>query len=666
MQKKRCMGCMQPISDEKICPHCGHDQSERNGIHQLPAGTILRGQYLVGAVLGQGGFGITYLGWDQSLDVPVAIKEFFPNGLVARDHTYSTEVIECEIDRQDAFHNSRARFLREAKILARFSDNPQIVHVRNFFEENNTAYIIMEYVQGKELRQYVVDKGGKLDAQETLSILRPLIRAMAQVHKLDLIHRDISPDNIMLLPGAGIKLLDFGAARDVEGADAQKELPKSTEAILKHGFAPMEQYQKRGSLGPWTDVYALCATAYFCMTGKVPPDAPARMMENIHPDWRSIQGLTAEQIFALEQGMAMKPKDRTSSVELLYEQLYHSQNARSKENTSAAKERSSHRKKKDKKGFAIIVAGAVIMCLCFGGYIMQKDNVSQPQQLQVPTSETTLPAVTAIITEATIPTEETEVTTVPTLPTEVVETRLPETEQTEPAIQAVEELTKTWNYSDDAWKNNVLASLSPPDTMPDKTGHAVFGMNVPRRQIQSITFLDNYADAPDNARDISSSGNRSVLAWLVQEGDLYDLYIGAPGGLDASSACKKLFQGYCNLKTINFGISFHTDNAISFANMFDGCSSLETINVGCFKSSKVSDMSSMFAGCESLKQINISNFDTSNVMYMTSMFENCPAEVTVSLDNFNTEKTTRYRNFMEEGRLINGIPWEELFQNPSY
>ena len=317
-----CMGCMRPKQSHPVCEHCGYDERQQNQNHQLPVGTVLQGQYRVGRVLGQGGFGITYLGWDQILDIPVAIKEFYPSGFVTRDTTYSTEVSGCEGNRQMYFDNSRARFLREAKALAKFSDIPEIVHVRSFFETNNTAYIIMEYVQGMDLRRYVAQRGGRLGAQETLQLLKPVMAALDTVHEAELVHRDISPDNIMILPNGRVKLLDFGAVRDVENADAERELARSTEAILKHGFAPIEQYQKRGSLGPWTDVYALCGTAYYCMTGKVPPDAPERMTEDVHPDWQNIPGLTPQQKNALEKGMAMRAKDRTKSVRELYAALY--------------------------------------------------------------------------------------------------------------------------------------------------------------------------------------------------------------------------------------------------------------------------------------------------------------------------------------------------------
>jgi len=303
-----------------VCEHCGFEEGTRNAPHQLQIGTVLREQYRIGRVLGQGGFGITYLGWDLYLDTAVAIKEYYPSGAVMRDAAVSTTVSDVS-GNGERFRANRERFLREAKVLARFSQVPEVVQVRNFFLDNNTAYIVMEYVEGITLKQYVKNSGGRISAPETLRILKPVIRTLARVHEAGIVHRDISPDNIMMVPGGKAKVLDFGAGRDVSGAAVNKELTKSTEAILKQGYAPIEQYQKRGALGPWTDVYALCATIYYCLTGEVPPDSPARMMgyENISFD---ALGLSEAQQAALDHGMALRTEERTASMEQLYRELY--------------------------------------------------------------------------------------------------------------------------------------------------------------------------------------------------------------------------------------------------------------------------------------------------------------------------------------------------------
>ena len=144
MEQKRCYGCLRMKGRETVCPHCGFDERTQNAPHQLPQGTVLRGQYLVGKVLGQGGFGITYLGWDRYLDIPVAIKEYYPTGAVMRKSLRDPSVTLCSGAERDRFQSCRDRFMREAKTLAKFSHVPEIVQVKNFFPENNTAYIVME------------------------------------------------------------------------------------------------------------------------------------------------------------------------------------------------------------------------------------------------------------------------------------------------------------------------------------------------------------------------------------------------------------------------------------------------------------------------------------------------------------------------------------------
>ena len=330
MAEQRCYGCMN-IMTGPVCQHCGYDGTARNAPHQLPAGTVLRDQYLVGRALGQGGFGITYLGWDLYLDTPIAIKEYFPNGFVSRDNSQTVNITRFANQVTDQFEKNKDRFLKEAKALARFSDIPEIVHVRNFFQDNGTAYIVMEYVHGITLRQYVYNRGGRLSAGETLAILQPIMEALSKVHGAGLIHRDISPDNIMMLPRGGAKLLDFGSVRDMGDAAVMKDMPRSTEPVVKPSFAPLEQYQRRGNLGPWTDIYALCATIYFCVTGSVPPEAPERMMQDDTLDWSMVPGLTAQQIAALNSGIALLPKNRPATIEELYQQLFSQSTAQEQE-----------------------------------------------------------------------------------------------------------------------------------------------------------------------------------------------------------------------------------------------------------------------------------------------------------------------------------------------
>ena len=318
---KRCIRCMQ-MTDETVCPHCGWPQSGENSLHQLPVGTVLRERYQIGRVLGQGGFGITYLAWDLLMNEQVAVKEFFPGGVVFRRSSASTTV-ECVTEEAIPHYDySKERFLREAQALVKFKDIPEVVDILDFMNENNTTYIVMEYVRGVDLAKYIQRKSGKLSVEETFRILKPVMEALAKVHKGGIVHRDISPDNIILDPVGGAKLLDFGAVRAVENPDVDKGLNKSTEAILKQGFAPLEQYNSRGSLGPWTDEYAMCATIWYCLTGTIPVEASIRMTEGIDPDWSTIPGLPEHQRRALEKGFSSRARDRFESMDALLEALF--------------------------------------------------------------------------------------------------------------------------------------------------------------------------------------------------------------------------------------------------------------------------------------------------------------------------------------------------------
>ena len=268
---KYCKFCMELKDDGSIyCPACGKKQNSETPPHRLAVGTVLNRKYLVGEALGEGGFGITYIGRDTLLDMKVAIKEYYPAGYVYRSNTVSQTLFSTtSTDRKDFFEKGLDRFLQEARILARFSGENGIVEVRDFFEENNTAYIVMEYLKGQTLKEYI-NNNGPLTPDQTIRLLMPVILSLKKVHQQGLIHRDISPDNIMLV-GGNVKLLDFGAARMVSAGSN-----KSLSIMLKPGYAPEEQYRSKGVQGPWTDIYSLCATMYKCITGRTPDDANDR------------------------------------------------------------------------------------------------------------------------------------------------------------------------------------------------------------------------------------------------------------------------------------------------------------------------------------------------------------------------------------------------------
>lgn len=314
-----CINCMWQKEKAGFCTRCGFDErTYQVSPHHLRTRSILNGKYLVGRSLGEGGFGITYLGWDLNLDLKVAIKEYYPSGFVTRENTFTTSVMPYGGEKTEFFQKGRERFVYEAKRLAKFYTLPGIVSVKDFFLENGTAYIVMEFVEGETLKQRLARTGGKLPAQEMLEMVRPLIYSLAQVHAAGIIHRDISPDNVMLTKNAGLKLLDFGAAREYGAMDNV-----SRTILVKPGYAPEEQYRTKGRQGPWTDIYALCATIYRAITGVTPPESIARLEnDDVMPPSQLGIPIAPHQEAALMKGMAVFQQSRYQSVEELAAALY--------------------------------------------------------------------------------------------------------------------------------------------------------------------------------------------------------------------------------------------------------------------------------------------------------------------------------------------------------
>ncbi len=315
--ERRCPYCLSPVQPGAPCPACGRNwESYQPASHHLPPGSLLQERYQLGRALGEGGFGITYLGWDTVLKRKVAVKEYFPTFLVSREVSLTLDVTCHTNGNQPTYEKGREQFLREAKTMARLDSIPEIVQVLDHFPEHNTAYIVMEFLEGRTLKE-VVAQTGPIPAQTMLALLEPVLRAMEAMHQAGVIHRDISPDNLMELEDGTVKLMDFGCARDFQSG--------LTETItLKHGFAPREQYSGRDQ-GPWTDVYALCATVYYCLTGKVPPRATLRGEEEqdpLIPPRLLGSDLTEEQEQALLRGLAPKAENRWHSAAELYAALY--------------------------------------------------------------------------------------------------------------------------------------------------------------------------------------------------------------------------------------------------------------------------------------------------------------------------------------------------------
>jgi serine/threonine protein kinase len=276
------------------CSNCGYSELANASSLTLPAGALLGERYLIGRTLGVGGFGITYLALDCNEQAFCAIKEYFPRAFATRETSF--RVTASGKTSSPIFTHGYEVFHGEAKILTRFAGKPLIVQARDYLEDNNTAYFVMEYLDGLNAKALLRSSNGRLPLEQAMTILFAMINALALVHAEGYLHRDISPENIFITRSGHIKLIDFGSTRFFVG-----ERSRNLSVILKPGFAPPEQYSSRGNQGPWTDLYALAATFYFLATGVRVPDAPdrldkdtltpiAQMLPNLHPALADVLG----------------------------------------------------------------------------------------------------------------------------------------------------------------------------------------------------------------------------------------------------------------------------------------------------------------------------------------------------------------------------------------
>lgn len=327
-----CMGCMELLDmPQEPCPHCGFYLPTYQRVkNSLPPYEILNGKYLVGKVIGVGGFGITYIGWDFYQSRRVCIKEYFPRGVASRGgndstsmSTYSTSMqyslnvfTQNTEQAKNAYLGGLQTYIKEAENLSHFYAMPGIVSVRDFFYGNKTAYIVMEYIQGINLKQYAKAEGGRLQPQVLFPMLKDVIAALNEVHKENIIHRDISPDNIMITRNYKAKLIDFGAAKDYHTG-------QDNSILLKHGYAPVEQYDRHGRQGPWTDVYSLCASIYYLLTGMKLQRSYDRVADD-RLQWMRSLGVpvTEQQDRAVRKGLNVQMENRYQTMADLYYDLY--------------------------------------------------------------------------------------------------------------------------------------------------------------------------------------------------------------------------------------------------------------------------------------------------------------------------------------------------------
>lgn len=332
----------------------------------LKPSVILKERYKIEEVIGAGGFGITYRAWDPLLQSYVAIKEYYPSGIATRSADSSKVCVPVGQEQRE-YHRGRIRFLKEAQDVARFQSEPNIVSIYDYLEENDTAYMVMEYLHGCTLKQYIREHGGRLDTDHILHICLSVLDALAVVHKAGMIHRDISPENIFICEDLTVKLIDFGAAKQVY-LDGEQTM----SVVLKPGYAPPEQYAKKDKQGPWTDIYALGATLYFAATGEKPEESFGRVLEDtIKPVCEVNPEIPRAMSQVIMRAMSVKIEDRYQTVEAMREALLagEGQNAQMEPYVIPAS-RISKRDLPKKRGFLIGVAFCIVIMLVVTGIWM--------------------------------------------------------------------------------------------------------------------------------------------------------------------------------------------------------------------------------------------------------------------------------------------------------
>jgi serine/threonine protein kinase len=311
------MGCMREKGAVDLCPACNwREGTPAASILELAPGTVINGVYVLGRVVGEGGFGVTYIGWDLANRRRVAVKEYFPRTVATRT-AGSSMVTPLAPQSAEDFEYGLKRFSEESRVLTMFRDHPCIVSCLDFQSANGTAYLVMEFLEGKTLAAYLRERNGRMGCEPAFNVTMRILDGLREVHHHGLLHRDVSPDNIFLTRTNGVKLLDFGAARFAMGERSQ-----NLSVILKPGYAPPEQYLRRGRQGPQTDIYATGATFYRAVTGQVPPEALERKThDSLEPPSRL--GVTVEPHVekAMMRAMSLEMRDRFKTAQDFQEAL---------------------------------------------------------------------------------------------------------------------------------------------------------------------------------------------------------------------------------------------------------------------------------------------------------------------------------------------------------
>ena len=543
-------------AEQKFCPECGRPYGSVNTeSFALKPGTILDGKYLVGEMLGQGGFGITYIGFDLLLEQKVAIKEYFPmsTGMVSRENrsmvVWSTAMMG-KTGTQKGFDS----FLKEARKMAKLGGIPGVVGVKSVFIQNETAYIVMDFIEGETLLKKL-QREGPMPFDTCLSLLMPIIQALAEVHEHGIIHRDISPDNIMVRPDGRLILLDLGAAKDldIQGRDGNVQ---SSQMVAKQGFSPIEQYQRNASIGPWTDVYAMAATIYYCCTGILPPTAVDRIVD----DTLTCQPLlTQAQFDVLAYCMSIRAENRPKNMTALLQMAVRPQGGQAEPPRAVpTPPQPVETVKAPPRPAAVQAAPAApkpAPAAVKPAY--QPPASPQPSQQKRSFPKWLIPVAAVVVLLLCI------------------------------FIGSAKKASAT----------DTVYVMAP--TPYNGTSYFWGQERYLREDVYYVSFLSSLKSAPSDAWDMSDAGDGSILAWMSGN----NLYVASNGKIAPNPNASNMFGRFVNLKEINFGRNFDTSNVTNMSYMFYNCRSLTKLDLSYFHASSATNTTSMFKNCDMLKTL---------------------------------------------------------------
>ena len=612
---------MHPLAaGETVCPECGRAYGSANAeTFALKPGTILEGKYLVGEMLGQGGFGITYIGFDLLLEQKVAIKEYYPmsTGMVSREG-HSTVVWSSAMMGKTGTQKGFDSFLKEARKMAKLGGIPGVVGVKSVFIQNETAYIVMDFIEGETLLKKL-QKNGPMDFDSCVKLMTPIMQALAEVHEHGIIHRDSSPDNIMVRPDGKLILLDLGAAKDldIQGNDGGVQ---SSQMVAKHGFSPIEQYSKSGKVGPWTDIYAMAATIYYCCTGILPPPATDRTID----DTLACQPrLTHAQFGILADCMRMRPQDRPQSMDTLLQMLTRLQGEAKPFDKVPETEPIEQEARESAPPKPMETEPVVQKTQPINSEVQPTQPPRHDVKPKRPLPKWLIPGVVAAVAviALAISIGSDEKKSAPSVKA--------------PAAQAA--ATEPAPAETVPMEVHTMAATEHAFSVDDTSATPFWGQEqYMRKDVKTLTFQSAMENAPGSAWDVSEAGDRSVLAWM----DNGDLYVAADGAIAPNPNASWLLHNFVNLKTIKFGNCFDTANVTDMHGMFHNCASLTSLDLSDFDTSNVTDMSGMFNYCASLTSLDLSGFDTSIVTSMRYMFFRCANLTNLNLSGFDASAVT--------------------------